>query len=51
MIEIIKNILITVIVSLIVVLTNDYFNKSKIDNEIFVFSSKDLLDNKKLQIK
>ena len=41
MIEIIKNILITVIVSLIVVLTHDYCNKSKIDHEIVVLSSKD----------
>ncbi|MBL3518865.1 hypothetical protein H0A43_00060 [Arcobacter lanthieri] len=51
MIEKLKNVLITVIVSLVIIISYDSYTKSQVDNEIFVFSGKDLLDNKKLQIK
>lgn len=51
MIEKFQNILISMIVSLVVILSYDYYMKNNRVDEIFVFSAKDLIDNKKLQIK
>ena len=52
MIELIKSILITVIVSLIVIVSYDkYSSKDNKNDEFIVFSGKNIIEYKKLQIK
>ncbi|MFW3357284.1 hypothetical protein [Aliarcobacter butzleri] len=52
MIELIKNILITVIVSLIVIVSYDkYSSKDNKNDEFIIFSGKNIIEYKKLQIK
>ncbi|MGE0050660.1 MAG: hypothetical protein AB7S49_03975 [Arcobacter sp.] len=52
MIDDLKNILVSIVVSLIVILSyNKFINKDTKNEEILVFSAKDIIEHKKLQIK
>lgn len=53
MIEKFQNILITIIISVVFIASYDYYKENKVaeNDEIFVFSGKNIIEHKKLQIK